>query len=291
MLDVTGAIGNVVSELVAWIEENDFILKGIQWLVETLMGGLRKLWDWADAQWGVNEAVKAFIVILKGGKSGLKSWIEGLMAADDVGEYLLDTFGKIPEKINQLLKAFSKTKIGKVVLSWWEAIKQSDFGQAIASWFNGIKNLDFIQDLKDYFNSFDTGSIAKNIALGLWEGIKKYGQIAINGIKNFGLWILEAFKNILGIHSPSTEFFNFGKNIVQGLYNGISSIIGLVYTLITTVGNKIIDIVKDLDFGSLFVGIVSAGAVVSVIKMAKALSILADGLSSINGVIYDFKEY
>ena len=289
VLDVTGAIGNVVSELVAWIEENDFILKGIQWLVETLMGGLRKLWDWADAQWGVNEAVKAFIVILKGGKSGLKSWIEGLMAADDVGEYLLDTFGKIPEKINQLWKAFSKTKIGKVVLSWWEAIKQSDFGQAIASWFDGLKNLDFIQDLKDYFNSFDTGSIAKNIAIGLWEGIKKYGQIAINGIKNFGLWILEAFKNILGIHSPSTEFFNFGKNIVQGLYNGIASIIGLVYTLITTVGNKIIDIVKDLDFGSLFVGIVSAGAVVSVIKMAKALSILADGLSSINGVIYEFQ--
>ena len=289
ILDVTGAIGNVVSELVAWIEENDFILKGIQWLVETLMSGLRKLWDWADAQWGVNEAVKAFIVILKGGKSGLKSWIEGLMAADDVGKYLLDTFGKIPEKINQLWKAFSKTKIGKVVLSWWEAIKQSDFVQAIASWFNGIKNLDFIQDLKDYFNSFDTGSIAKNIALGLWEGIKKYGQIAINGIKNFGLWILEAFKNILGIHSPSTEFFNFGKNIVQGLYNGISSIIGLVYTLITTVGNKIIDIVKDLDFGSLFVGIVSAGAVASVIKMAKALSILADGLSSINGVIYEFQ--
>ena len=289
VLDVTGAIGNVVSELVSWIEENDFILKGIQWLVETLTSGLKKLWDWADAQWSVNEAVKAFIVILKGGKSGLKSWIEGLMAADDVGEYLLDTFGKIPEKINQLWKAFSKTKIGKVVLSWWEAIKQSDFGQAIASWFNGIKNLDFIKDLKDYFNSFDTGSIAKNIALGLWEGIKKYGQIAINGIKNFGLLILEAFKNILGIHSPSTEFFNFGKNIVQGLYNGISSIIGLVYTLITTVGNKIIDIVKDLDFGSLFVGIVSAGVVISVIKMTKALSNLADGLSSINGVLKAFK--
>lgn len=289
VLDVTGAIGNVVSELVSWIEENDFILKGIQWLVETLTSGLKKLWDWADAQWGVNKAVKAFIVILKGGKSGLKSWIEGLMAADDVGEYLLDTFGKIPEKINQLWKAFSKTKIGKVVLSWWEAIKQSDFGQAIASWFNGIKNLDFIQDLKDYFNSFDTGSIAKNIAIGLWEGIKKYGQIAINGIKNFGLLILEAFKNILGIHSPSTEFFNFGKNIVQGLYNGISSIIGLVYTLITTVGNKIIDIVKDLDFGSLFVGIVSAGVVISVIKMTKALSNLADGLSSINGVLKAFK--
>lgn len=288
VLDVTGAIGNVVSELVAWIEENDFILKGIQWLVETLMGGLKKLWDWADAQWGVNEAVKAFIAILKGGKSGIKSWIEGLMAADDVGKYLLDTFGKIPEKINQLWKAFSKTKIGKVVLSWWEAIKQSDFGQAIASWFDGLKNLDFIQDLKDYFNSFDTGSVAKNIALGLLKGIKKYGQIAIDGIKNFGLWILEAFKNILGIHSPSTEFFNFGQNIVIGLFNGIKSLVGLVYNLVMTIGGKIIEIFKDMDIGSVFVAMISAGAVFGFVKMAKAINILADGLQNINAVIGSF---
>ena len=245
VLDVTGAIGNVVSELVAWIEENDFILKGIQWLVETLMGGLKKLWDWADAQWGVNEAFKAFISILKGGKSGLKSWVEGLMAADDVGEYLLDTFGKIPEKINQLWKAFSKTKI-------------------------------------------DTGSIAKNIAIGLWEGIKKYGQIAINGIKNFGLWILEAFKNILGIHSPSTEFFNFGQNIVMGLFNGIKSLVGLVYNLVMTIGGKIIDIFKGMDIGSVFVAIISAGAVFGFVKMAKAINILADGLQNINAVIGSF---
>ena len=74
ILDVTGAIGNVISELVAWIEENEFIIKGIQWLVTTIMGGINKLWNWADAQWGINRAIKGFIKILKGGKNGLKTW-------------------------------------------------------------------------------------------------------------------------------------------------------------------------------------------------------------------------
>ena len=106
ILDVTGAIGNVISELVAWIEENEFIIKGIQWLVTTIMGGINKLWNWADAQWGINRAIKGFIKILKGGKNGLKTWIEGLMAADDVGKYLADTFGKVPEKIKKLWEAF-----------------------------------------------------------------------------------------------------------------------------------------------------------------------------------------
>lgn len=288
VLDVTGAIGNVVSELVAWIEENEFILKGIQWLVTTLMGGLSKLWDWADAQWGVNKAVKAFLSILKSGKNGLKTWIEGLMAADDVGEYLADTFGKIPAKVKELWNAFKQTKIGQVILGWWDAIKKSDFGKAIAGWINDLKNLDFIQDLKNYFNSFDTGSIGKNIMLGLWEGIKKYGKIAVDGIKNFGLWLLEGIKKVLGIHSPSVEFFEIGKNIVLGLFNGIKSIIGMVYTLITTVGGKIIEIIKDFDIGSVFVALVSAGAIFGLVKLAQALNILAGGLQNINAVIGEF---
>lgn len=288
ILDVTGAIGNIISELVAWIEENEFIIKGIQWLVTTIMGGINKLWDWADAQWGINKAIKGFIKILKGGKNGLKTWIEGLMAADDVGKYLADTFGKIPDKIKKLWEAFKQTKIGQVVLSWWKAIKESDFGKAIAGWFDGLKNLDFIQKLKNYFNSFDTGSIGKNIVLGLWEGVKKYSKIAIDGIKNFGIWILEGIKKVLGIHSPSTEFFEIGKNIILGLFNGIKSLVVMVYELVKTVGGKIIDIIKDFDIGSVFVALVSAGAIFGLIKLAQALNILAGGLQNINSVIGEF---
>lgn len=46
---------------------------------------------------------------------------------------------------------------------------------------------------------------------GLWNGIKSFGQGVISG-----------FKNLFGIHSPSTVMAEIGGNIMQGLENGIA---------------------------------------------------------------------
>lgn len=290
ILDVTGAIGNIITHIVDWIEENEFIIKGIQWLVTVIMSGIDWLWSWADAHWGINQAVTTLFGVFKKGKNTVKNFIEGFVEAGDKGKYLMETFGKIPAKIKSVWNAFKETKIGQVVMGWWKAIKESDFGKAISGWFDGIKNLDFVQKMKDYFNSFDGGSIGKNIMLGLWNGIKTYGKIAIDGIKNFGIWLLEGIKKVLGIHSPSVEFFEIGKNIVLGLFNGIKTLIGMVYDLVTSIGGKLIETIRDLDIGSIFVGLVSAGAIMGLIKLAQAMNILADGLQNINDCIGAFAE-
>lgn len=286
ILDVTAAIGNIVTHIVDWIEENEFIIKGIQWLVSTLMGGLKWLWSWADAQWGLNSGLKQLGALLHSLKLNLKSWIKGLMEADNVGEYLLNSFGKLPAVLKELWGWFKETKIGQVILGWWDAIKNSDFGKAIAGWINSIGNLDFVQKLKNYFNSFDGGSVGKNIALGLWNGIKTYGSIAIDGIKNFGIWLMDAFKNVLGIHSPSKEFFYFGVNIVQGLWNGITSLVGIVYNLVSSIGNKMIEIVQNMDFGALLITALTAGVFTFALsKIGKIVSVFANGIEAINGVL------
>lgn len=87
----------------------------------------------------------------------------------------------------------------------------------IAGFFTGVWD-----DLRSYFSSK-----TKECGGDAWEGFKKGIKDAIVGI---GTWIktnvidpfVGAFKNLLGIHSPSTVFEGIGKDIIAGLKEGIS---------------------------------------------------------------------
>lgn len=69
----------------------------------------------------------------------------------------------------------------------------------------------------------------KNITQGILEGIASFGD-------ELGQWIIDhifqpfidAFKNIFGIHSPSTVMQEQGTFIMEGLLNGISSLVDRV---------------------------------------------------------------
>lgn len=67
----------------------------------------------------------------------------------------------------------------------------------------------------------DTG---KNIIRGLIDGagslLRNMGQFFLDLVPD---WIEGPFKAALGISSPSKVFFGFGKNVIQGFVNGVSS--------------------------------------------------------------------
>ena len=85
--------------------------------------------------------------------------------------------------------------------------------------------------LGDVANSLRTGDwsafseIGENVIWGLWVGVRD----AFTGFWNLfsGLFtgIIDNIKSIFGIASPSKVFESIGKNIIQGLINGISSMI------------------------------------------------------------------
>lgn len=69
----------------------------------------------------------------------------------------------------------------------------------------------------------------KNIIDGLLNGLKSMGST----IGKFFLdllpdWIVGPFKTALGIRSPSTKFFGYGRNIVQGAIGGVRSGFGAI---------------------------------------------------------------
>jgi hypothetical protein len=102
---------------------------------------------------------------------------------------------------------------------------------ALDGYLNEVTGINRIQEWKasvqDAWAQIWQG-VADGLTLGIsWENIRNNITTFVNNIINY-------FKQLLGIASPSTVFFDIGKDIVQGLINGITSMFS---SLSTAVGN------------------------------------------------------
>lgn len=97
----------------------------------------------------------------------------------------------------------------------WEGVNQWVLDRVVTPIWNEIKKADY-------------GQIAKDVAQGIWDGL----TTQTSGIIDMNKWILDNIitpvKKALGISSPSTIFFDIGMNVVQGLADGLRSMIGMV---------------------------------------------------------------
>lgn len=69
---------------------------------------------------------------------------------------------------------------------------------------------------------------ASELWKGLVEGLKAGWEWAKEKVKAIWQKIITKFKDLFGIHSPSTVFAGFGKNMMEGLTNGIKNAISRV---------------------------------------------------------------
>lgn len=76
----------------------------------------------------------------------------------------------------------------------------------------------FVNKIVSFFRELPNNmlNVGKNMMMGLWNGIAGLKDWVINKVKNMGKAILKGLKNVLGIHSPSTEFAMIGKFSVLG---------------------------------------------------------------------------
>jgi hypothetical protein len=124
-------------------------------------------------------------------------------------------------------------------------------GSAVASLVNlGMVIGDYINQAMDKAKEYFQDKIEEcggNVVLGILKGIGD----AVIGI---GQWIYEhifkpfidGFKDVFGIHSPSTVMAEMGGYIIQGLLNGISSLVGKVKEIWNNMKNTAIDIFINL---------------------------------------------
>lgn len=238
-----------------------------------------------------NLDILSFTAILGDGLVFVRDWIKNNLYLADIIKFIAKVIATAVIAIKDwvttnetIVKGVNKLKNGlreaaTEMKNWYNSFK---------SWFSGMKEAE---------------SIPKYIFEGLTNGFKKGASTVFNFIIEFANGILTTIKGVLGIHSPSTEFYEIGQNMVQGLYNGVSETVKMVYTLLTSVGEKLIEIVKNLDLGSIFTIAVGTGTVYAIVKIAKALEALTSPmeifadigetfnktLKKFNGVLSAFK--
>ena len=175
--------------------------------------------------------------------------------------------------------------------------------KAFKEWLKGLKNLDAIKNFADYIaiakEAFvnwlsdikNQGSdIASYIFQGLFKGLKFGSKAIIDLVIQIGQYIIDGIQKVLGIHSPSTVFYDIGKNIVLGLYNGLKEYVLIVYDFIKQVGLKLVEIVKDLDLGSLFTIALGGGLVFALMNIVKLVTAFSKPFDAIGDILYEAGE-
>ena len=142
----------------------------------------------------------------------------------------------------------------------------SKFSKGIQKWFEGLK---------------ETDNVPKYILEGLVNGLRAGVGLIGDAMITIGKAILEAIKSVLGIHSPSTEFFEIGQNIIQGLINGIKAGLSLVWNALKTVGETCLKVLSKIDFGKVLAVAIGVGMLVTVKKL---LNVIDDIISPIAGL-------
>lgn len=152
----------------------------------------------------------------------LLAMIQGLR--DHIGE--LTTLGV--EIVDEMIASLT-AKLPEMIQTGWDFVIA-----LIDGWTTSVD-----ENLPTLMTSL--GALGGEIVAGLVEGIVggfgSFGQ-AFTDLIDAGV---KTFKEGLGIESPSTVFFGFGDNVVQGLIDGIGS---KVQALITKVQTMVQDMIK-----------------------------------------------
>ncbi|GFO52883.1 hypothetical protein ikelab_21580 [Lactococcus garvieae] len=229
--DLLGHINKMTKATSDWAKTLDFtpLLNGIKKLLESLRPladniGAGLEWFYKNvllplAKYTIEDAIPVFLDVLAG----------ALKVINGVIEVLKPLFTWLWEKF---LKPIAKW-VGKNLVNELQGV--ADVLNALGDWL--AKNKNFLQSAI---------KIGTDIIDGLFKGIG-------DSLSNIGSWIKEnlvdpvinAVKSLFGIHSPSTVFAEIGSFLIQGLLNGISSLIGGVSDLIGVIWGDIKKTISD----------------------------------------------
>ena len=263
---------------------------------------------------GIYDCIKAVVGLEKVGEVFNKVWggigkLFGLVDFKAVGnnvQILVDLITEFFDKLEAKIKKIDKLKFN---ISWGSFEKFVDYIEKVLPDLDDLKN--GFEKIRTAISSFfdwlgnlkESENLGKDIVLGIAQGIKNAASEGINAIKNLGNMLVEAFCQLLGIHSPSKVFIAIGGFIIAGLIYGIKNSASFVGTsikeivthmfeiagdaiqngipyivdLVKTLSSKILEGLKasEIDLGSLFV----LGSMVTVAFFLKKILNILDKLS------------
>lgn len=218
-------------------------------------------------------------------KNVFKTIFSGIGAEID---NFISKFPELQKFVNSIKNAFARFKSTMQNLGifdpfrrFFESLKNMD---TIS--FDGIKNA--LKSLAiDIYQTF-TGAedIPEDFVDGLVLGLKGAASKILAAMGQLGRDLLAAIKEVLGIHSPSTEAEAIGGHFIQGLVNGLQNGLGAVLDVVKGLATRVIDFFKSFNWGGIIAGVVAVGLTYATKKLADVVGAFASPLSGI-GSIFD----
>ena len=210
---------------------------------------LVKFRDWIK---GNNLITKAFKTMAPYLKEFISLIVEGIIAIKD--------WVVANEKITQ---GFKK------ILSYLR-----EAGSGFKAWIEGAREA---ENIPVY--------IIQGLVNGLKNGISIVASIAIELAKS----IIQTVCGVLGIHSPSTEFYAIGQYIIQGLINGLKAGAKKVWDTVRSIGEAIIGVGKEIDYQYLGISTTALGLLIVLNKFTNAVmdikeKVIDAGLGVVNSI-------
>lgn len=127
--------------------------------------------------------------------------------------------------------------------------------------------------------------IIQGLVNGLKNGISTVVSIAIELAKS----IIQTVCGVLGIHSPSTEFYAIGLYIIQGLINGLKAGAKKVWDTVKSIGEAIVGVGKEIDYKYLGISTTALGLLIVLNKFTNAVTdikekVIDAGLGVVNSI-------
>ena len=211
------------------------------------------------------------------------SMVPGVRSAIDK---LLERFPGISRILDTARRSFQQ--FASAVGGYFKELLQLSPADALAKIIDDVKSAfanlswdDIVDNLKNFIDNFDEfvdtitdgmKELAPDILDGLIDGLGEGFKALVDIMTEMGGRIISAIKLVLGIHSPSTVMYEIGQNIVQGLMNGISSLIGGVAGLFSGLADAIGVELGSINWGAIAVVGLSAGTLGLLFKFADALT-------------------
>jgi len=226
------------------------------------VGALLVILQLLTGQWG--EAKKSTEQIWKNIQDALKNVWEGLKkifsgALDAVKGYVKTSWESIKNTTSTVFNA-----VKSAISTIWENIKSS-VSNAVSSilitvtskfleMVNSVRTkmsnvLSTIKEIwgnvKSFFSGISLYDVGKNIISGLIKGVTSMARNLVDSVKGVVNGAIEGAKKLLGIHSPSRVFMEFGEYTNEGFIKGIegtskrlNDAVGNVYGSLASSANK-----------------------------------------------------
>lgn len=206
-------IGTSVGTFLANIDWGTIIYDALVLLFEipriicnTLSGAIQAI-DWGQLVTDIATAIKDFFM-----NYDWEGWFYS------VGEFVGSIFAAVFDIAGVL---------GEYIMQAVDSLKEYFLGYIIES----------LSGLDEDANLFEIGwAIIQGVFNGILDTIANIGNWIVEHIVNP---FLDGFRNAFGIHSPSTVMEEMGVFLMEGLFNGISSLVDKVVSIFTDIKDKI----------------------------------------------------